>query len=71
MLMHFDVRREQICYLIPELCRFVGVNEELMNERKPYTEVRIARNTDAPVKINEVTRFVDSLMQHKMCQEHM
>ena len=51
MLMYFDAKRDQMVYLAPEMCRFVGVDDKLMEERKPYTEVKIARRTDAPIKI--------------------
>lgn len=71
MLMHFDAKREQIVYLAPELCRFVGVNEQLMEERKPYTEVKIARRTDAPIKIKQATKLITHLMENKACQENM
>lgn len=71
MLMHYDVRRDQMVYLAPELCRFVGVNEQLIEERKPYIEVKIARRTDAPIKIKQATKLINHLMENRTCQENM
>jgi len=58
-------------YLAPEVCRFVGVNEQLMEERKPWIEVKIARRTDAPIKIKQATKLINHLMENKSCQERM
>ena len=69
--MYFDAKRDQMVYLAPEMCRFVGVNEQLMEERKPYTEVKIARRTDAPIKIKQATKLITHLMENKACQESM
>jgi hypothetical protein len=42
-----------------------------MEERKPYTEVKIARRTDAPIKIKQATKLITHLMENKACQENM
>ena len=62
MLVVFDTHREQIVYLVPEFCLFVGVTEQLMDDRKAWREVKLARRTDAPIKIKESTEFVTAVM---------
>ena len=62
MLVVFDTHREQIVYLVPEFCLFVGVTEQLMDDRKAWREVKLARRTDAPIKIKESTEFVTTVM---------
>ena len=47
---------------MPEFCLFVGVTEQLMDDRKAWREVKLARRTDAPIKIKESTEFVTTVM---------
>ena len=67
MLVVFDTHREQIVYLVREFCQFVGVTEQLMEEKRgrAWREVKLARRTDAPVKIKEATDFVSTIMSDK------
>ena len=67
MLLVFDTHREQIVYLVPEFCNLVGVTEQLMEEKrgKAWREVKLARRTDAPIKIKEATDFVSTIMSDK------
>jgi hypothetical protein len=58
MLVVFDVRKERLIYLVPEVCRLVGLTEDIMEDRKAYTELKIARRTDAPIKIKEASQLV-------------
>lgn len=53
MLVVFDIGREQVVYLVPEQCRFIGLTDEIINDFKAYREVRFTRRTDAPIKIKE------------------
>lgn len=71
MLVHYDARRDQMVYLAPELCRFVGVSEQMIEQRKPFTEVKIARRTDAPIKIKQATKLINHLMENQECQNKM
>ena len=67
MLVVFDTHREQIVYLVPEFCQMVGVTEQLMEEKRgrAWREVKLARRTDAPIKIKEATDFVSTMMSDK------
>jgi hypothetical protein len=65
MLVVFDIRREQIIYLVPEHCRFIGLNDAVIEDFKAFREVRFSRRTDAPVKIKESTQFVIMLQSHE------
>ena len=73
MLLVFDTHREQIVYLVPEFCNLVGVTEQLMEEKrgKAWHEVKLARRTDAPIKIKEATDFVSTIMSDKGSIEKM
>ena len=64
MLVVFDIRREQVIYLVPEHCRFIGLTDEIMDDFKAFREVRFTRRTDAPIKVKESTQFVQVLMGH-------
>ena len=62
LLVVFDFRREQIVYLVPEHCRFIGLSDAIMDDFKAFREVRFTRRTDAPVKIKESSQFVSEVL---------
>jgi aubergine len=39
LLVHFDLPREQIVYLIPEMCMPVGMTEEMKSDKAIFREV--------------------------------
>ena len=63
LLVYFDIHREQVVYLVPELCQFIGITDEVRNE-KSWVPVKRAKRTDAPVKIKESTSMVTNLMKN-------
>lgn len=71
MLIVFDIAREQVIYLVPEHCRFIGLTDEIMNDYKAYREVRFSRRTDAPIKIKECKQFVEMLQTNEKVVERM
>jgi len=71
LLMHFDVAREQVVHLVPELCVFVGVTDQIRDDRKVWREIKLARRTDAPVKIKEATSLIASIMTNARCISKM
>lgn len=63
-------RKGRDVYLIPELCRLVGLTEQMKDDFKLMREYNSSVKTDAPVKVKECLQLLNTfLKEHQYLKE--